>query len=234
MCGAPASLKQQVKPCVECPWRTDVPTGKFPPARFIALANTAYDMNLTQFACHKSPEGSEIACAGFLLVGAAHNLGVRWGIRTGKIDLDVVSSDVRLFSSFRAMAVANGVPPQHPALHRCRDDGLTKTVKIGLPDGTTKRIHFMPSSRPPDTPKHPGRTPAQRRVLDQIGAGNFSPQMTIVTRDTMLVEGLIEPAGERRVGEGPFAVVVKEYQMPIGVHFAWCAAVAADKTDADA
>lgn len=228
-CDTPPSLNHQVKPCSQCPWRTDVPPGKFPPARFIALADSAYDMNMTQFACHESQERKEVGCAGFLLVGAAHNLGVRCRIRSGTIDLDAVSSDYPLFQSYRAMAIANGVPSQHPALHRCRDDAHTKAVYIGVPDNSMKRVHSMPRSRPPGTPKHPGRTPAQRRVLDEIGTGNFSPAMTIVTRDTMLLEGLIETVGEHHVGKGPLAPVVKEYQMPIAVHLAWCAAVPAEK-----
>ena len=40
-------------PCAECPWRRDVPPGKFPPERFIALAHTAYDLAGHVFACHQ-------------------------------------------------------------------------------------------------------------------------------------------------------------------------------------
>lgn len=114
--------KHQIKPCSDCPWRTDVPAGNFPPERFVALARTAYDMDQAQFACHKSPEGQEFACAGFLLTGAAHNLGVRMAARAGRIDLDAVASEHPLFPNFRAMAIANGVPPDHPDLRPCRDD----------------------------------------------------------------------------------------------------------------
>ena len=121
-----SKVTHQVKPCADCPWRKDVPVGNFPPERFVALANTAYDMNLTQFACHKSPEEEEFGCAGFLLEGAAYNLGVRLAIRSGSVDLGRVSSSSELFSSFRAMAIANGVPADHPALKSCRDDSQTR------------------------------------------------------------------------------------------------------------
>lgn len=126
-----ARRKHQVKPCSDCPWRTDVPTGNFPPERFIALAPTAYDLNRTQFACHKSPEGEEFACAGFLLAGAAHNLGVRLGLRSGTIDLAAVACEHDLFPNFRAMAIANGVPPDHPDLQPCRDDTSLVARKDG-------------------------------------------------------------------------------------------------------
>lgn len=72
-------------------------------------------------------------------------------------------------------------------------------------------------TRPPD---HPGKTPAQRRALDAIGCGNYAPIMADKTRDALLRDGLIEPAGERRFRTGALAVTVQEYQMPIPVHMA--------------
>ncbi len=125
---ATIAAAHQVKPCADCPWRLDAPIGNFLPERFVNLAHTSYDMNLAQFACHKSLEGSEIGCAGFLLAGAAHNLGTRLGLRAGTVDLDAVSSDYPLFPSFRAMAIANGVPADHVALTDCRDDTHTKPL----------------------------------------------------------------------------------------------------------
>jgi len=112
----------QLKPCTECPWRLDVATGRFPPERFVELAATAYDMSMTQFACHKSPEGAEFGCAGFALRGAMHNLGARLAARAGRLEHEKISSGQALYDNFRAMAVANGVPADHPALGPCRDD----------------------------------------------------------------------------------------------------------------
>lgn len=108
------------KPCAECPWRTDVSPGRFSPERFIALARTAYDMATTQFACHKSPEGAEVGCAGFVLRGATHNLGARLSARRGDLDPRDVTSPYPLHADYRAMAIANGVDPDHPALQPCR------------------------------------------------------------------------------------------------------------------
>jgi hypothetical protein len=109
----------------------DIPIGKFAPDRFVALAHTAYDMSQVQFACHKSAEGEEFTCAGFLLAGGAHNLGVRLALHRGAIDLNAVQSPYPLFSSFRAMAIANGVEALHPSLNLCRDDGSTKQCPPG-------------------------------------------------------------------------------------------------------
>lgn len=74
--------------------------------------------------------------------------------------------------------------------------------------------------------KHPGRTAAQRRALDAIGCGDFSPPMPKATRDVLLRDGLVVPCGHKMFGTGPFAVRVQEYCMPVNVHIAWCEAVA--------
>lgn len=112
----------QAKPCAECPWRTDVAPGQFPPKRFIALAETAYDMALVQFACHKSKR-LDIGCAGFVLRGSLHNLGMRFALRDGRLDIDSVSDGgCPLHSNYRSMAIANGVREDHPTLRLCRDD----------------------------------------------------------------------------------------------------------------
>lgn len=114
--------RYQERPCDECPWRLDVPPGQFSPERFIALAETAYDLAMVQFACHKSPEGHEFGCAGFVLNGATHNLGARLAMSNGRLDPRKIRTEHPLHPHYRAMAIANGVPPDHPALHACRDD----------------------------------------------------------------------------------------------------------------
>lgn len=112
------------KPCDECPWRRDVAPGRFPPERFVALAETAYDLSRRMFACHKSPDGCEFACAGFLRKSAAHNLSVRMAARGGLIDLsEIGDGGFPLFSDYVEMAVANGVEANDPALRGCRRDG---------------------------------------------------------------------------------------------------------------
>jgi hypothetical protein len=75
--------------------------------------------------------------------------------------------------------------------------------------------------------KHPGRTPAQRRVLDAIGCGNVSPIMSKSTRDALLRAGLIVNVGQRREPFiGGLRMTIDEYAMPTPVHMAWCNATA--------
>lgn len=112
-------MKHAVKPCAECPWRRDVPVGKFPPERFEALASTAYDLGGTVFACHMSKEGGEFACAGFILKSSAHNMRCR----LAGMPFADVNSPYPLFNTYREMAIANGVDECSPILDMCRDDG---------------------------------------------------------------------------------------------------------------
>lgn len=73
---------------------------------------------------------------------------------------------------------------------------------------------------------HPGKTPAQRRVLDEIGCGNYSPFMSPRTCRAMLDAGLIERLPDRIVGRDRFGTIkVREFQMPIPVHYQWCQAM---------
>lgn len=99
----------QKRPCDECPWRTDVDTGRFSAARFEALADTARDMSMQIFACHKSKEGKDAACAGFLLRGADHNMSVRLAMMQGRYDPESVTDGGHdLYDSYADMALANG------------------------------------------------------------------------------------------------------------------------------
>ena len=77
-------------------------------------------------------------------------------------------------------------------------------------------------------PHHPGRTPAQRRVLDAIGYGDPSPIMALSTKRTLLAAGLIEETGHQTVRRDRFGdITVPTYEMPIPVHIVWCSAVSA-------
>lgn len=113
----------QRKPCEACPWRRDVTPGQFSVERFTILAETAWDMAIVQFACHKSPEGEEFGCAGWVLQSSAHNYGARMAASRGVLNPAEISSPYPLYETYRAMAIANGVPPDEPALVPCRDDG---------------------------------------------------------------------------------------------------------------
>lgn len=108
-------------PCAECPWQKDAPLGHFPPERYVALARTAYDMSAIVFSCHMSKDTQPVACAGFLINGAAHNFTVRMAIRKD-FDWNAIRSERPLFANYREMAIANGVDPDDPALAECRDN----------------------------------------------------------------------------------------------------------------
>lgn len=107
------------EPCPGCPWRIDQ-TGQFPAEAFVLSASTAYDAALNTFACHESGSVKPATCAGFLLRNAANNLGVRFRSMRGQDFRDVTDAGIPLHRDYRAMAVANGVPADHPALARCR------------------------------------------------------------------------------------------------------------------
>src|SRR5579883_1177505 len=72
--------------CQECPWRKDVPVGKFPPERYVALRQTCEQGFNSIFACHRSPDDAPQACVGFLLVDGSNNWTARLAAIEGKFD----------------------------------------------------------------------------------------------------------------------------------------------------
>lgn len=115
--GGRGSYRRQ--PCGGCPWRVDN-TGTFPAEAFRISAGTAADMALETFGCHESGTAKPATCAGFLLRGSAHNLGVRLRLLSGRYQLDVTDGGHELHPGYISMAVANGVPPDDPAIRQCR------------------------------------------------------------------------------------------------------------------
>lgn len=113
-------LRSRRRPCENCPWRKDARPGEFSAERYRALAASAYDLSEVLFACHKSLDGREVTCAGFLARGADHNLAVRFAyLRRGLEPIDR-SDGLDLYEGFRELAIANGVEPDDPALGPCR------------------------------------------------------------------------------------------------------------------
>lgn len=116
------------EPCPGCPWRLDT-VGTFPPEAFAHSASVAYDAALNTFACHDSGAKTPATCAGFLLRNSYNNMAVRIKLASGAIDLDEVKDGGHeLHPSYRAMAVANGLPVDHPSLQSCRDDDDGRTL----------------------------------------------------------------------------------------------------------
>jgi hypothetical protein len=75
------------RPCARCPWRRDTPPGEFPAERFERLRSTSPrpgadepDWAAPMFACHKTRQGDERACAGWLATVAHRHLGVRLAV----------------------------------------------------------------------------------------------------------------------------------------------------------
>ena len=100
-------------PCQECPFRRDTKPGQFPACRYEALKATAgapgreVSLSAPIFACHKSPEGREEACAGWLAVCGIEHLGVRMAAITGRLEpADLRPGDgwPELFATYEEMA----------------------------------------------------------------------------------------------------------------------------------
>lgn len=107
------------EPCPKCPWRIDA-VGEFPAEAFKHSAETTYDMSQHLFSCHDSGVKKPAVCAGFLLRGADHNLSVRLAYMSGLYKGEVQDGGHELHSSYKDMAVANGVSPDDPVLAKCR------------------------------------------------------------------------------------------------------------------
>jgi hypothetical protein len=95
--------------CDECPWRTDVPVGRFGPGRFAAMTTTVEQGWNPMFACHKSTEQQPATCVGYLLVEGETNWTVRLAIITRRFDPAQLRARGPLFGSFVEMARANGL-----------------------------------------------------------------------------------------------------------------------------
>lgn len=110
---APRSIPHRKRPCGECPWRRDTPSGVFSARRYEALRETSgkpgaeAPLGAPFFACHKSPEGREEACAGWLAVCGTEHLGVRMAVLAGRLepeDLRPGEGWPALFGSYDEMA----------------------------------------------------------------------------------------------------------------------------------
>ena len=110
-----ASVPHRRFPCRECPFRRDTEPGQFPACRYQALQDTAgragaeAPLDAPMFACHKSPEGREEACAGWLAVAGYDHLGVRLAVVMGRLPASALMHGgdwPELFGSYVEMAAA--------------------------------------------------------------------------------------------------------------------------------
>jgi hypothetical protein len=91
-----ACMNVRPKPCPECPWVKATAAGQFSRERFEALRGTTGEpgneapLGAGLFACHKSAEGKEIPCAGWLAAVGIESLSVRLLISTGSLPAEVL------------------------------------------------------------------------------------------------------------------------------------------------
>jgi hypothetical protein len=100
------------RPCDECPWRADAEPGRFPACRYDELrATTEQRFGAPLFACHKTPDGHDRTCAGWLATVGHRHIGVRMAVATGRLDpaaLEPGSDWPELYESYEELAEANG------------------------------------------------------------------------------------------------------------------------------
>jgi Family of unknown function (DUF6283) len=111
-------MRYRSAPCANCLWRRDSPPGGFAPGRYEALRATAgrpgaeAGLGAPIFACHKSTEGRDRACAGWLAVVGIEHLGVRLAVAMGRLPAEVLQaaeSWPELFGSYDELAERNRV-----------------------------------------------------------------------------------------------------------------------------
>ncbi len=98
MTASACPLPRVNRPCDECPWRVDARPGRFSEERWTALLETSADprlgsadMRAPMFACHKTVEGRDRACAGWLAVEGAGHVGIRLAVFTGRLHAAALS-----------------------------------------------------------------------------------------------------------------------------------------------
>lgn len=110
-------VQRRKRPCDECPWRRDTKPGQFPAERYEALRRTSGTQGnevgptAPMFACHKSAEGGEIACAGWLAVCGYEHIGVRIALSQGRLPVEAVYPGEdwpELFDTYEQMADVMG------------------------------------------------------------------------------------------------------------------------------
>lgn len=111
----PAIHFRRTETCAECPWLKDTPVSRFPPERYQQLRSTCEQGFNNLFACHKTAEGHETVCVGYLLVDGLNNFRVRLAVIQGQYDPRKLKASGPLYASYREMAAANGYVPGRTA-----------------------------------------------------------------------------------------------------------------------
>ena len=106
------------RPCAECPWVKTTEPGQFSAERFAALRPTTVGacgseavLGAAMFACHKSAEGEEMPCAGWLAAVGYESLTVRINLARGEIPTEAMEPGPDwpdLFETYDEMAAVMG------------------------------------------------------------------------------------------------------------------------------
>lgn len=80
------------RPCDECPWKVDAVPGRFTEERWRSLQETAHHprrgsapMHAPIFACHKTDQGRDRTCAGWLAQEGGGHVGIRIAVAQGRL-----------------------------------------------------------------------------------------------------------------------------------------------------
>lgn len=101
------------KQCKDCPWRKDVPVGKFSHARFKALRGSVEQGFSPMFACHASQESDKKACVGYVInqvyatENGPENFHLRMALARQKIDPERMMLTGPQYLSYDEMVEAN-------------------------------------------------------------------------------------------------------------------------------
>lgn len=117
-----SDLSRVKRPCDECPWRADARPGRFTEERWTALLDTAdtgrgsAPLGAPIFACHKTDEGRDRTCAGWLAVEGAGHVGIRLHVVAGSLPAD-------------ALRPGDGWPELHPSIAAAAEHDLGYPVR---------------------------------------------------------------------------------------------------------
>ena len=110
------------RPCKECPWVTTTSPGQFPAERYAALRHTtgtAHDqapLGAPLFACHKSVEGHDVPCAGWLAAVGVESITVRVLVAQKHLPVRVLRASEgwpALFTGYEAMVRQQARPDRN-------------------------------------------------------------------------------------------------------------------------
>lgn len=91
------AMRPHEDPCVRCPFSKATPPGQFPLERYELLRNTIgapgreVPFGGPMFACHKTAEGKEQPCTGWLATFGEYHIGVRVAIAQYRLDPSVLT-----------------------------------------------------------------------------------------------------------------------------------------------